>query len=80
MAEKILNGRLINKHDVEANWLQATSFVPNKAEIIVYDTDENHAKERIKIGNGITPVNELPFITESPIAADEIDRICGVTT
>lgn len=61
MAEKKLNIRLINKHDVEANWLKATNFIPKKAEIIVYDVDENYGYERFKIGDGETLVSELPF-------------------
>ena len=61
MAEKKINGRIINKHDIEANWLKAENFVPMKAEIIVYDKDENYDYERIKIGDGVTNVNDLPF-------------------
>lgn len=61
MAEKKLNIRLINKHDIEADWLKAVNFVPKQAEIIVYDVDENHNYERFKIGDGISAVNDLPF-------------------
>lgn len=28
MAEKILNSRVINKHDIESNWLKAANFIP----------------------------------------------------
>jgi hypothetical protein len=28
MSEKTLNARIINKHDIEANWIKATGFVP----------------------------------------------------
>jgi len=77
MAEKKLNIRLINKHDIEANWLKATNFIPKKAEIIVYDRDDNVADEslrgtysyaRFKIGDGETPVSALPFrdVPEAP--------------
>ena len=61
MAEKTINGRLINKHDSETNWIKAVNFVPQKAELIVYDTDDSHGTERIKIGDGTTKVNDLPF-------------------
>lgn len=52
MAEKNMKARVIHKHDVEANWNNATGFTPMKGEIIVYDIDSNYAYERIKIGDG----------------------------
>lgn len=62
MAEKNLSSRIINKHDIEANWVKATNFIPKQGEIIVYDIDENYTYERFKIGDGITLVSNLPFI------------------
>ena len=53
-----------NKHDIEANWKKAKNFIPRKNEIIIYDPDAEHIEPRIKIGNGITHVNDLPFIGE----------------
>ena len=61
MAEKNLNARIVHKHDIEANWLKATSFIPKQGEIIVYDIDANYNHERLKIGDGETNVNDLPF-------------------
>ena len=66
MSEKTLNTRIINKHDIEANWLKATTFVPKIGEIIVYDADENYSHARIKIGDGNTKVNDLPFSLTQP--------------
>ena len=63
MSEKILNSRMVQKHDIEANWLKATNFTPLQGELIVYDVDENYNYERIKMGDGVTNVNELPFIS-----------------
>lgn len=63
MSEKILNSRMVQKHDIEANWLKATNFTPLQGELIVYDIDENYNYERIKMGDGVTNVNELPFIS-----------------
>lgn len=57
MSEKILNGRLVQKHDIEENWNKAINFVPKAGELIIYE-DLN----KIKIGNGVTTVTELPFI------------------
>lgn len=61
MAEKNINSRIQHKHDIEANWNKALNFIPKIAEIIVYDIDELHDKIRIKIGDGVTNVKELPF-------------------
>jgi len=65
MAEKILYGRMIQKHDLEANWLKATNFIPKQGEIIVYDKDSNYNYERIKIGDGTTLVSALPFVDDA---------------
>lgn len=64
---KRLKSRSIQKHDVEANWLQATGFVPYAGEIIVYDKDEAHDYVRFKIGDGNSNVNDLPFEVEKDL-------------
>lgn len=56
MANKTYQGRIVQKHDSSANWAKATNFIPLKGEIIIYD-DLN----KIKIGDGITKVNNLDF-------------------
>ena len=60
MSEKRLNTRIIHKHDTEANWLKS-SFTPKQGEMIIYDIDENYDYERVKIGDGVQNVNDLPF-------------------
>lgn len=67
MAKKILNVTLIQKHDIEANWNRVSSFIPDKAEIIVYDIDDNHKYERFKIGDGKTAIANLPFYLEEEL-------------
>ena len=58
MSEQIIkyNSRVIQKHDTSDNWSKATDFIPLSGEIIVYDD-----LRKIKIGNGTTKVNDLPF-------------------
>ena len=56
MANKTYQGRIVQKHDSSANWAKAINFIPLKGEIIIYD-DLN----KIKIGDGITKVNNLDF-------------------
>lgn len=65
MATKTINARIVHKHDTEANWKKAINFVPKKAEIIVYDKDDVFTYTRIKIGDGATNINDLPF--EAPV-------------
>lgn len=61
MANKTFQGRIVQKHDTEANWKKATNFIPLKGEIIIYD-DLN----KIKIGDGSTKINDLKFSTVNP--------------
>lgn len=62
--EKNIYGRISQKIDTEANWLKAVNFIPNKGEIIIYEKDASHAYDRIKIGDGVSNVNDLPFANE----------------
>lgn len=61
--EKVFQSRIQLKHDVEENWSKATNFIPKVGEIIIYDIDENNSIARFKIGDGITNINSLPFIS-----------------
>ena len=74
--EKNMNARIQHKHDIEANWNKALNFIPKIGEIIIYDIDENHNYERIKIGDGITTVNNLDFLLDSKyISSDKADAV-----
>lgn len=68
MSEKNIKTRIIHKHDVEANWLKATTFIPKQGELIVYDKDSTHSYERFKIGDGETAVTNLPFTLDVMLA------------
>lgn len=70
---KTFKTRIIQKHDIEANWQKATNFIPKKGEIIVYDIDSNHNYERIKIGDGEHIPNNLPFVTDNYYTKSETD-------
>ena len=54
-----MNTRIVQKHDTSENWAKAVNFAPLEGEIIVY-TDLN----RLKVGDGETNVNDLPFENE----------------
>ena len=62
MANKTFQGRIVQKHDTNANWEKATNFIPLKGEIILYD-DLNE----IKIGDGTTKINDLDFFASAII-------------
>ena len=61
MSQNELKVRVQHKRDIEANWDKASNFIPRDGEIIVYKADENNTAARIKIGDGKTSVNKLPF-------------------
>lgn len=50
----------VNRHDTEANWL-TKDYIPQKGQVIIYDSDESCPYARFKIGDGTTNVNDLPF-------------------
>lgn len=70
MAEKNIKTRIIHKHDTEENWNKATNFIPKQGEIIVYDIDSSHSYERIKVGDGTTNVNSLPYVNGIVVDAE----------
>ena len=64
--EKKINSRIQQKHDVAANWAKATTFIPKKGEIVIYDAEYNTSgvqtqAVRFKIGDGSRTINNLPF-------------------
>ena len=68
MSIKTINSRVVSKHDIENNWKKAVNFIPLKGEIIIYDADEEYTYQRLKIGDGVSNVNELPFSIEDCVA------------
>lgn len=73
--EKVLyNVRLTLKNDTEENWEKAVNFVPKKGEPIIYNKDAKHNYSRIKIGDGITKVSNLPFSDIDNVAKLDADN------
>lgn len=71
--EKTMKARVQHKHDTAANWLKATNFTPLASEIIVYDRDEDCEHPRIKIGDGKTKINDLPFIADYVLPIGDVE-------
>lgn len=87
MANKEYFSRIVQKHDIQANWDKATNFIPKLGELIVYDPDEPYDEEgnpiegavtyvRMKIGDGITPVTNLGYFLEDEI----FDKLAEIWT
>jgi hypothetical protein len=58
--------RIQIKHDIAANWAKAKNFIPLPGELIIYDgviEDGKYIEQpRLKIGDGIHKLAELPFM------------------
>jgi len=54
------------KKDTSINWNKAKNFIPKEHEVIIY-TDFNS----IKIGDGKTKVNDLPFVSNNKYDIEE---------
>ena len=52
------------KTDLASNWAKALNYVPEKSVIIVYEYED--CAPRIKLGNGVDKVNDLPFLVNPP--------------
>ena len=61
-----MKDRLTIKHDIAANWAKAVNFIPLAGELILYDgvvENGNYIEyPKLKIGDGKTKINDLPFV------------------
>lgn len=58
----------IIKKDTSENWYKAKNFIPKDKEIIIYTDFEPNG---IKIGDGKTKVNDLPFTDNNQYEIDD---------
>jgi len=65
MIQKTVMGRVVPIHDTQSNWESVTDFIPKIGESVIYDIDDEHNYERIKIGDGVTNINDLPFFEDT---------------
>lgn len=63
MEEKHLKVKVIHKCETAADW-ERSSYVPAEGEIVTYKIDEQHDHERLKLGDGIHAVKDLPFVAD----------------
>lgn len=78
MNEITIPSRVINLHDTEANWKTKKDFIPKSGETIIYDADASYNHCRIKLGDGVTTINNLPFVSISETELNAI--INNITT
>lgn len=57
----VSNARVFLKNGTEEDWDKLADFIPGKGEAIIYTVDQTHSTPRIKIGDGVTQLSELPF-------------------
>ena len=55
------------KKDTSENWDKAKNFIPKETEVIVYTDLGSNV---IKIGDGKTLLNELPFVSQNFYSID----------
>ena len=58
------------KVDTAENWAKARNYVPDNFTIIVYTYESGSPK--VKIGDGVTAVNGLPFLNNKEVEDDTL--------
>lgn len=67
--------RISQLHKTAAEWetiilqyeARNETFVPCIGELIIYDPDESFKYARLKIGDGVTALQDLPFFVEATL-------------
>lgn len=62
-----MKARVSQLHKTEAEWSRLPDFVPIHGEFIIFDPDKQHKYARLKIGDGQTKLQDLPFFIDSAI-------------
>ena len=60
----------IVKVDSAENWNKAINYIPDSFTIIVYEFEND--TPRIKIGDGVHKVNELPFLNSGKVEENNL--------
>lgn len=57
-----LKTRIVNTSGTEDQWEKVGNvFIPEPGEVIIYLPDTSHTYSRMKVGDGQTLLNQLPF-------------------
>ena len=74
-ANNTIKTRVQLKSDTEANWNNASNFIPLNGEFIIYSADNTHPFCRLKVGDGQTTVTSLPFVDAGTINGSEVEIV-----
>lgn len=66
----MIKSNAVVKVDTFENWNKAVNYIPDSFTIVVY-TYENESP-KVKIGDGIHKVNELPFLNKREVEGDTL--------
>ncbi len=79
-----IKSRIQLKNDTEENWNKAVNFIPRKGELIIYNADSSNDNARpfprLKVGDGITNVINLPFFDAGSIGGRTADALVAQRT
>ena len=62
-----MKARVSQLHKTEADWAKLLDFIPLQGEFIIFDPDTQHKYARLKVGDGVTKLKDLPFFIDSTI-------------
>ena len=66
----MVKSNAVVKVDSEENWNKAINYIPDSFTIIVYTYEES--TPRVKIGDGIHKVKDLPFLSNREVIEDTL--------
>lgn len=66
----MIKSNAVVKVDSEENWNKAVNYIPDTFTILVYTYENNSPK--VKIGDGIHKVKELPFLANRTVEEDTL--------
>lgn len=73
MKDSNMRARISQLHKTESQWALIPNFVPFQGELIIFDPDKQYKYARVKIGDGISKLSDLPFFIE-PVVETFIDN------
>ena len=66
----MIKSNAIVKVDTEENWNKAINYIPDIFTILVYTY--NYESPKVKIGDGINKVKDLPFLTNRVVEEETL--------
>ena len=71
-----MKARITFLHKTEEAW-KKLDFKPEAGEVVIYDPDANFKYARMKVGDGIHKLVDLPFFVEAAIQDRKLEAIDG---